>query len=356
MLYLLHGADTFRSSARLRELRAMLDPAGFNSVALDGQSPDVTVAALRSSCDALAFFGGGRCVDVSGLLTRWSTRGKGADGGRRGKSDDKEADPLAALVAYLPHLPATTTLIFWEPGQYDPPAPLRAVLRDAGAASEEFRPPLGRELREWTVARAQAAGATIRPDAVDALLDALCPQGWREAPRGRDAALPNLQRIDTEIQKLATAVLSREAPVITARVVVALTVGEAETNVFRLVDAVAVGDTRLALTRLHEALDSGLAPEMILALLQAKFSTMARVRSAGGAARHLGLSPYRVQETVRQIRQLGADRVPDCVRIVLAADEAIKTGRLARGDDALYWAVLELCRVGAPVPIALLGA
>lgn len=356
MLYLLHGADTFRSAARLRELRATLDPAGFNSVTLDGQSPDVTLGALRSACDALAFFGGGRCVDVSGLLTRWSARGKNAEGGRRGKSDDKDADPLVALVAYLPHLPATTTLIFWEPGHYDPPASLRAVLRDAGAAIEEFRPPLGRELREWVATRAQAAGATIRPDAIDALLDALCPQGWREAPRGRDAALPNLQRIDTEIQKLATAVLSREAPVITARVVAALTVGEAETNVFRLVDAVAVGDTRLALARLHEALDSGLAPEMILALLQAKFSTMVRVRSAGSAADTLGLSPYRVQETTRQIRQLGADRVPDCVRIVLEADEAIKTGRLPGGDDALYWAVLELCRVGAPVPIAPPGA
>ena len=44
----------------------------------------------------------------------------------------------------------------------------------------------------------------MRPDAADALLDALCPQGWHEIPRGRDAILPDLQRLDSEIQKLAT--------------------------------------------------------------------------------------------------------------------------------------------------------
>ena len=46
-----------------------------------------------------------------------------------------------------------------------------------------------------------------------------------------------------------------------------------------------------------------------------------------------------------------ADRVPECLRIVLEADEAIKTGRSPRSDDALYWAVLELGRVGARVPL-----
>src|SRR4051812_7502659 len=191
MLHLLHGADTFRSAARWRALRAALDPSGFNGVSLDGQ--DTTPDSLRAACDAFSFFGGGRCVDVRGLLTRWKER-KGS--AQTGDAQSKGAgDPFEALVVYLPLMPPTTTLILWEPGLVELPAALRRALQDLGpsAATERFDSPLGRELRDWVLARAMAAGATMRPDAADALLDALCPQGWHEMPRGRDATLPDLQ-------------------------------------------------------------------------------------------------------------------------------------------------------------------
>jgi DNA polymerase III subunit delta len=354
MLYLLHGADTFRSGARFRALRAELDPNGFSSTAID--AADASPDALRAACDALPFFGGGRCVEVRGMLTRWKeARSKGAER----EDGAKSADPFEALATYLPQMPPTTTLLLWELGAYEPPAGLRRALQDLGkqAAIEKFDPPLGRELRDWAIGRAKEAGATLRQEAAEALLDALCPQGWREAPRGRDARLPDLQGIDTEIQKLATAVLSRDQPVITARVVDVLTLGETETNIFRLVDAAAVGDTRQALALLRSALEEGVAPELLLSLLATKFSLLVRLRAVGGArasdavASQLGVTPYRLRDAARQLSQIGEDRVPECLRIVLEADEAIKTGRSPRSDDALYWAVLELGRVGARVPL-----
>ena len=95
MLYLLHGADTFRSAARLRALRAELDPNGFSSTALDAQ--DASPDALRAACDALPFFGGGRCVEVRGMLTRWKeAKGKGAE--REGEGA-KAADPFELATA-----------------------------------------------------------------------------------------------------------------------------------------------------------------------------------------------------------------------------------------------------------------
>lgn len=355
VLHLLHGTDTFRSTARLRDLRAALDPSGFNGVSLDGQ--DTTIDSLRGACDAFSFFGGGRCVDVRGLLTRWKERKGSARVGDAAQGTGA-GDPFEALVVYLPLMPATTTLILWEPGLVELPAPLRRAVQDLGTSGviERFDPPLGRELRDWAMARAQEAGATLRPDAAEALLDALCPQGWREAPRGRDAALPDLQRLDTEIEKLATSALSRDPAMITARHVAALTVGEAETNVFQLVDAAAAGDTRRALALLRSALEDGLAPELVLSLLASRFSLMVRVRAIGGraaesAASKLGVTPYRAREAARQLAQIGEARVPECLRIVLEADEAIKTGHAPRSDDALYWAVLELCRIGESVPL-----
>lgn len=352
MLYLLHGADTFTSTARLQALRATLDPAGFNSVTLDGQ--EATLDALRAACDALAFFGGGRCVEARGLLTRWGAGGKG---GKKGAEKKADGDPLAALTEYLPRLPPTTTLIFWEPGLVEPPPALRRALDALGAAVERFDAPRGRALREWVLARARELGGAIRPDAAEALLDAACPQGWQEAPRGREAPPPSLQRLDTELRKLLTATIARPDPTLTRRDVAALVVGEAESNVFDLVNAVAEGDARLALSRLQASLDDGAAPEFILSLLAGQFSSLARLRAAGGAradndaAQRLGISPYRLPHAKRQLARLGEARVTRCLEIVLAADEAIKTGRSPNSDDALYWAILELCQAGAPLPL-----
>lgn len=349
-LYLLHGADTFSSRARLRALRAEHDPSGFNSVALDGA--ETTIEQLRAACDTLAFFGSGRFVEVHGLLTRW-----GAGGGKPAKPLG-EHTPLAALAAYLPRLPETTALAFWEPGAVDLPPALQQACRARQANLERFEAPLGRELREWVIARARAHDVTIEVSAAEALLDAVCPQGWREAPRGRDSAPPNLQRLDTELQKLATAVQSRpQGPSITARVVAALVTGEAAPDIFALVNAVADRHTGLALGRLRALLDHGVAPEALLPLLASQFSLLLRVPAAGGGradrqalARRLGVSPGRAGHLVRQYTQLGAAGVARCHQVVLAADEAIKTGRAPHGDDALYWAVLELCGAGASAP------
>lgn len=357
MLHLLHGADTYRSAARLRALRAALDPQGYNGTTLD--AAEATPEALRAACDSLPMFGGGRYVEVRGLLTRWrEARNKATE--REGEgAKEQVADPAEALAAYLPQLPPTTTLILWEPGPFEPPAPLRRAL-DAlgkGAAVERFDPPLGDPLHDWAIERAREAGATLQPRAAEALLDALFPQGWKAAPRGRDAQLPDLQRVETEVQKLATAVLSRESPTITPRVVAVLTRGETDTNIFQLVDAAAVGDTRRALALLRTALEEGIAPELLLALLATKFSRLVRLRAVGGAragdaaARQLGLTPFQFREAARHLGQIGEERAVAGLRIVLAADEAIKTGRAPRSDDALYWAVLELGRVGASVPL-----
>ncbi len=355
MLHLLHGTDTFRSRARRDTLRATLDPDQFNGVSLDAQ--DTTLESLRAACDTLPFLGGGRLVDVRGLLTRWRER-KGAERSGEIEKTKGTSEPIEALASYLPQMPATTTLVFWEPGLYEPPAPLRKVFQELGAqaAVERFDPPFGRELRAWTIARADSLGAALRPDAADALLDALCPAGWQEMPRNRDAILPDLQRIESELQKLATAALSREPATITVRYVEALTVGEAMTNIFQLVDAAAAGDSRRALHLLRQGLADGLVPEVILSLLASRFSQIARVRAVGGrnaeaAASKLGITPYQARGAARQLQQLGEERVDQCLQIVLDADVAIKTGRASRSDDALYWAVLELCRLGEHSPL-----
>ena len=378
MIYLLHGQDSYSSAARLRALRRELDPNGFNGATLDGQ--EATLDALRSACDVLAFFGGGRCVDVRGLLTRWgagAAGGSGSGGGRRGgrarggggKASGVGAGgdgPLEALAAYLPTMAPTTTLIFWEPGPVELPPALARAFKELGASVERFEAPYGPELRRWLLRRAEEEGIAIRPDAAVALLNAACPHGWQEPPRGWEAAPPDLQRIDTELQKLATAVRGRpDGEAITAGDVAALVVGESAPRVFDLVNAVADGNTGAALGHLRALLDEGVAPEAVLPLLATQFGLLARLRAAGqggqggrggdtaALAARLGQSPGRLHHATRRLAQLGEARVARALEVILEADAAIKTGRATRSDDALYWAVLELCRAGPPGPALL---
>lgn len=343
MITLLHGADTFSSTARLRELRRELDPDGFNTVVLD--APDATVAALRAACGTTAFFGGARYVEARGLLTRWL-------GGKRTGKKATATDPAGELLAYLPALPSTTHLLFWEPAAVTLPTPLTDGLRHHGASITRFEAPLGAELREWVEARAIALGATIEPAAVVALLDASCPSGWREAPRGRDGRPPDLAKIDAELSKLATAVLGvRGGPRITKRVVAALVGGEQDTNVFALVNAVTESNGAAAIAALRTLLDQGSPPEALLALLTRQLLLLDRLRlerqaPGAGAAR----SPGQAHHLERQLRALGAARVGRGVELALEADLAVKTGRARNADEALYWLVLELCEVGPPGP------
>lgn len=349
MIVLLHGADTFSSTTRLRELRRELDPHGFNTVVLD--AADASVATLRAACDTSALFGGTRYVEARGLLSRWL-------GGKRAGKKAGGAEPLADLLAYLPTLPPTTHLVWWEPAAVVLPPPLQAELLRQDATVSLFQAPVGQALREWARRRAADLGAEIEPPAIVALLDATCPSGWREAPRARDARPPDLARIDSELGKLATAVLgSRAGPRITTRVVAALVVGEQATNVFALTDAVTARDGAGAIGLLRSLVDQGAPPEALLAQVARQLVALERWRvereapaPIAAGTRAADRSPGQARHLERQLRAWGGERVARGVELALEADLAVKSGRARNAEEALYWLVLELCEVGPAGP------
>ena len=183
MLHLLHGADTFRSRARLRELRASLDPMDLTasrSIPRTRRSMPCARPAMRCRSSA---------VGVASMCAACCRRGKSAKGPSAAAMPSRAkgaADPFEALATYLPLMPPTTTLILWEPGPYDPPAALKRALQALGKGSRTSASTRhsGANCRDWAIDRARAVRSTLRPDAADALLDATCPHGWHEIRAG----------------------------------------------------------------------------------------------------------------------------------------------------------------------------
>ncbi len=346
VLHLVHGDDAKAAReivARLQANHTASDPSGLNMTLLDDER--VSVGEVIGACDALPFFGAGRFVLVRGLLGRYLR----APEGQRGRRKASDFDLLLPLATFLPTMPATTTLVFWESGTLNL-TPLPPALRDlllAGTVHTATLPaPNERDgwLR-WVRDRAVAEGVKIERAGAEALLNALGP-----AAIGPAGAL----RIESEVAKLASYALD-EGGTITAAQVHLLVADAADEQTFAWLDAVIAGNAREAVTRTEQLLAAGEEPMRLLALLASQVGYLTRAKRLGNvpqndAASMLGVAPNRAYHLLRAARGVDAGQMATAVDDLAATDEAVKMG-VARSDaDALLWAVLQVAHLGTPGP------
>jgi len=345
---LVHGDDAKAAReivGRLRAAHAECDPSGLNTTILEGDA--ATVHAAITACDALPFFGSGRFVLVRGLLGRYLQPTEGQRGRR--KAADFEA--LLPLATFLPAMPATTTLVFWESGTLNLSS-LPASVRDAllsGTVHTASLPASNERdawLR-WIRDRAVAEGVKIERPAAEALLNAL----------GSSAVGPTgALRLESEIAKLATYSLALDdGGTITAAQVATLVPDAADEETFAWLDAVIGGNAREAVTRTERLLAAGEEPMRLLALLASQAGYLTRAKWLGAlpqndAAALLGVAPNRAYHLMRAARGVDAARMATAVHDLAAADEAVKMGVTTNDADALLWAVLQVAHLGPPGP------
>lgn len=346
VLHLVHGDDVRAAReivARLQARHTETDPSGMNFTLLDGER--ATVSDVITACDALPFFGGGRFVLVRDLLGRFLE----APEGQRGRRKAADFDALLPLAAFLPMMPATTTLVFWDAGTLNlamlPTAVREALL--AGTVHTANLPASNDRdawLR-WIRDRAVAEGVKIERAAAEALLNALGP-----AATGPTGAL----RLESEVAKLAAYALD-DGGTITAALVEILVPDAADEQTFAWLDAVIGGNAREAVTRTEQLLAAGEEPMRLMALLASQAGYLTRAKRLGNvpqndAASLLGVAPNRAYHLLRAARGADAGRMAAAVQDLAATDEAVKMG-VARSDaDALLWAVLQVARLGPPGP------
>jgi DNA polymerase-3 subunit delta len=345
-LHLVYGDDAKAAReivAQLQARHAESDPSGLNITTLDGER--ASVGDVITACDALPFFGEGRFVLVRGLLGRFL---HGPEG-QRGRRKAADFDALLPLAAFLPKMPTTTTLVFWDSGTLNLstlPAAVRDALLTGTVHAANLPAPTERDAwLRWIRDRAVAEGVKIDRAAAEALLNALGATGT-----GPTGAL----RLESEVAKLATYALD-DGGMITAAHVATLVPDAADEQTFAWLDAVIGGNAREAVTRTEQLLAAGEEPMRLMALLASQAGYLTRAKRLGNvpqndAASLLGVAPNRAFHLLRAARGVDAGRMVAAVHNLAAADEAVKMGVATSDADALLWAVLQVARVGAPGP------
>jgi len=232
MIHLLVGPDRYLVHEELGRILGGLDPEGLNTTRFDSSAP---ISDVANAVATAAFFGDGRVIVAEGVMERSRPNGKG----RRVEKSDLES--LFTSVA------PGNTLILIDPNLETVPKTIRDA---AGKDANQFggRVSRGSELIEWVQLYVTGSGGRVERRVAQRLLERLFPVSWREANRNPTFDFPpDLQRLSSELDKLATAADGEE---ISARLVDDLAPQSAGEEFFPLTDAIVFGRAAQALAKL----------------------------------------------------------------------------------------------------------
>lgn len=363
MITLIHGPAELLRAEAVAQIRAHIAPdpalAELNTVVLDGRL--ASLADIQFACESLPFLAERRLVVLEGLLRRAAAakpaakagaRGgaktgakAGAKGGTRvgeavGKgqagppdpagSDEAPAEPpqQTTILSYLSQIPETTELVLVEDDIVASAPVLRRLAelqRERKAAVIACVPPRKNDLPNWIRERARLRQVNLDPAAVADLVEFV----------GDD-----LRQVDQELIKLGDYVLGRgirgQPAVVTRADVRRLVPATRAANVFDLVEALGSGNLPAAGRLLQHALDvDGEQPLRLLALISRQYRLLmiakelqARGTAPAEMARDLGVPDWTVPKLLAQAGHHSYQRLEQALERILAADEAIKTGKL----------------------------
>lgn len=309
MPYFIYGADNFRSRKKLNAIKEKYIDKNLgdtNLAVLDGGTSKAE--EIIRQILAMPFLATSRLVVVENLVSQ-------------GSKETHEA-----IGEFLPKIPKTTVVVFYENGTPDRRGGLFRKL-NAPKYAEELTLLEGLKLRQWINRQFLALGVKAEPAAVEKLAEIVGADLWR---------------MEQETIKLATySPESVSLPSIDELVHVDLT-----GDTFILLDALAARDATRALNNLHGRLAAGDAPLYLLSMIVYAFRTLLIVQDllvrnprATGTA---GIHPYVWRKSVNQIRQFSPKMLRDIYQYLRDIDYDCKTG-IIEPIAALDLLVFEIC-------------
>ena len=310
MIIFIHGTDTFRSRAKLTELREAFkkkyDPAGQSEVALD--SATTSPADLRAATSTLGLFSARRLIVISGLLAA--------------KQNKTESE--TALQILMHHAPESV-IILYDDTSKEKAAAHGLVKAFAGRPPAEtvtyvFDPLPARDLLRWLQTEIKKRALVMEPRALEALAD-LGNDLWRQT-----ATLDQLESYTAGRPMLARDVeLLARPPVSDA--------------IFACMDAVADHDPAraAALVRQERAADVEDTQLMAMLIRQFRLILMAQSydathpgarRGVGAMARDLGVHPFVAGKLTAQSRCYTPGLARRHFEHLFELDQEIKSGRV----------------------------
>lgn len=324
MPYLIYGEDTFRSRQKLTAIKEKYVNASLgdtNLAVLDG-GPAKSEEIIRQIW-AMPFLAAKRLVVIENLLTQ-------------GTKDIQES-----IKNYLPKIPSTSVVIFYEAGVPDKRGALFKQLNQPKQA-EEFSPLEGPLLQNWIRRRLAQLGATAEASVINQLALIIGPDLWR---------------MDQEISKLINychsslnspqpSTINPQPLVITIQVITDLIHRDPTGDIFQCLDALAKRDAPTALRHLRARISLGDSPLYLLSMIVYGFRTLLiiqdRLEHQPSATSAPGIHPYVWRKSAQQIKLFTHSSLRSIYRFLLDVDYAAKTG-IIEPAVALDLFVFELC-------------
>lgn len=308
MVIHLTGPDTYRSRARLYQLRdafiAKHDPRGFNVILLDGLT--ATPAEFRAAVGGGGLFAKKNFIALNGYEVTASAC---------------PPDELAALVQpYAKNNDAIIVIRQVTAGVKKPGRGKKAAttgLHFQEAKHEEFPLQTPAEAKLWAMKLAKDRGVVLPAAVADQLVAATDNDSWR---------------IATEIEKLTTYVGDRA---LSATDVTAMVPSAISSDMFALTDAISARERVRALQLIQNELAAGVHPLALIAMIARHLRILRSIQSALGEgiaqqqlSTSLGLHPYVVTKAMRQIKKFSPEELSVWHHHLLETDYAIKSSSL----------------------------
>lgn len=301
MFYLFHGKDDYSRQETLADLQSKLGDAGMlelNTARFEGAR--LTFSELRHACDSVPFLASKRLVIVNDLFAQ--------------KPAFQEE-----LLAYLPHLPETTRLVFLESRRLPANHPLvKLAGKEKTGFVKDFDPLEGVELAKWIRQQVAAAGSQITPAAAQLLA----------ANVGSD-----LHALANEIEKLSLYKAGKTP--IDETDVARLSPYVAEANIFELVDALGNRERQKGVLLLQRKINEGSDPFYLFAMFVRQFRLLIQVKELAEAGRplpaivqRLKLHSFVAGKVHQQSQKFSLSQLEQIYSHLLDIDVNVKTGRM----------------------------
>jgi DNA polymerase III subunit delta len=331
-VYVLYGEDAFGRDEAVQTLKERMRalPAGDHNLSELG--PETTLAALRQAADVVPFLAERRMVIVRGMLTRLAGRGGAPRRGARTRKTtaDTGVDELQGLLAYLPDLPQSTSLVFVEEGRFNPEQ-LNAVIPRGRAHVREY--PRVLDVPGWIRNRARLIGVDLDEGAVRELASL----------GGTD-----LRRLDSELRKLGDYAAGRSVTRLDVRELVV----SRDIAVWSLLDGLSERRLDKALAALHTLYAQGEPPEALLGrdiaphyrrlMVARELALASKAERASVDVASLGLNPATLARWTDQAAGFERAELEQALAVLLELDRHIKLGE-TEPEPSLEVAVVRLC-------------
>jgi len=335
-VYLFYGREDFLQEKLLREILAVLQRQGrdFELEKIDGS--EASLEEMVQFTRQGTIFSQGRLLFIHGCPA-FQPAGNGPGGGKDGKKKKKTDGKTAAdkegeriLLALLEEGISELVLVFSVP-QVDRRKKLVKELEKSGCLIE-FPLLRGKALAGWIRNELKAERKQIEEGALYELV-------------GRTGE--NLRLLRSELDKIITYLPPNDS-LITADAVRRLVPQTSQGNIFKLVEALGRKELKGAWYHLHQMLQQGEPPLVVLAMIARQFRLLYRavhIMEGGGSQLELSTSlkvpGFVARDLAAQVRGFDGETLAAALEYVKQVDLEIKTGQRSE-VEALEQLVLQL--------------